>query len=323
MHQPNRIFVGTVGEGIFRSDDDGHTFTRKSSGMFVECDVRALAAHPERPELIFAGTNEGLYRTLDCGDNWDRLESPMNTVVIWSLLIDRRHPETIFAGTRPAHVFRSTDGGRSWIKLPATFERDCKGLIFNRLTTLISDPIDPDTVWVGVEIGGIQMSRDRGESWTTVNNGLSSLDIHGLAIVAGSDQSRRILATTNNDMNASDDDGGSWEPLRMAGKFDRAYFRGIFQKPGEPNVLLIGNGDGPPGSVGTIWRSSDFGRTWSEALLPGLANSTIWGFASYEGVPNRMLAYSVSGELYRSMDSGKKWDKLVREFGEIRSICVV
>jgi photosystem II stability/assembly factor-like uncharacterized protein len=320
MNQQHRIFVGTVGEGIFRSDDDGQTFTRKSHGMFVECDVRALVQHPEDPRVLFAGSNEGVYRSSDSGDTWLRLDSPMNGLVTWALFIDRAKPDTMFAGTRPAKVFRSSDAGRTWMQLDVAIERDCPNLIFNRVTTLVGDPIDADTLWMGIEIGGVRVSRDRGDTWSICSTGLSSLDVHALAVIPLGGSRRRILATTNNDLNISEDDGETWQPQRMRGKFSRPYFRGVLQKRNEANELLVGNGDGPPGSVGTIWRSQDAGRTWLPVELPSDANSTIWGFARHPTNSDRMLAYSVSGELYETMDGGIRWKKLLREFGEIRSL---
>jgi photosystem II stability/assembly factor-like uncharacterized protein len=130
----------------------------------------------------------------------------------------------------------------------------------------------------------------------------------------------RILATTNNGLNISDDGGRTWMPQRMAGRFSRPYFRGLVQAGNDRNVLLMGNGDGPPGSVGTIWRSTDQGRNWSEAKMPCIANSTIWGFATHRSIDSRVLAHSVSGELFESEDCGASWAKIGREFGEIRSL---
>ena len=42
----------------------------------------------------------------------------MNEMDVWRIAIDPADPDTIFAGTRPAALFRSKDGGRSWQKLP-------------------------------------------------------------------------------------------------------------------------------------------------------------------------------------------------------------
>ena len=64
----------------------------------------------------------------------------------------------------------------------------------------------------------------------------------------------------------------------------------------------------------------DAGETWRPARLPGPANSTLWNFAVHPADPELVYASSVSGEIYRSADSGASWTKLAREFGEIRAL---
>ena len=93
------VYVGTVGEGIWRSNDGGIEWSRTSQGMFMECDVRALAVHPDNSKTLYAGTNEGCYFSDDGGDNWTKLDSPMNS----------------------GELYRSRDGGGRWEKLPREF----------------------------------------------------------------------------------------------------------------------------------------------------------------------------------------------------------
>ncbi|OYV91336.1 MAG: hypothetical protein B7Z73_05575 [Planctomycetia bacterium 21-64-5] len=314
------LFVGTVGEGVWRSSDGGVTWSRSSKGMFVECDVRALVVDLRPPSPIYAGTNEGVWRTLDGGDNWQRLDGPMNDLVTWSLLSDPRHAGSLLAGTRPARIFRSTDGGGAWRPCAAELAQECPGIVYNRVTTLRVDPLDRDRLWAGVEIDGVWTSRDRGATWHKLGRGLSSADIHGLAIVPGADGRRTLLATTNNDLNVSDDDGETWQPQRVGERFGHAYCRGLAQRPDRPEVLFLGNGDGPPGTVGAAWRSRDAGRSWERMTLPGTPNSTIWDFALSPSQPDDIYAYSVSGEVYHSPDGGDRWTKLPHEFGEIRAM---
>jgi photosystem II stability/assembly factor-like uncharacterized protein len=311
-----RLYVGTVGEGIFRSDDGGQTFARRSVGMFYECDVRALVAHPKEPGVIYAGTSEGLYRTRNAGERWERVDSPMNGLVVWSVHIDPRSPERLHVGTRPARLFRSADAGQSWVELRAPFQPHCNNIIYNRVTAILSDPSNPDRLWAGVEIDAVWGSVDCGETWTARESGLSSRDIHALLLAPGG----RLLASTNNDLNASDDGGQTWTPQRLAQRAEWPYFRGMAQKADDPRTILLGNGDAPPGRIGAIWRSNDGGANWEKAKLPCIPNSTIWGFATHVSDPDRIFAHSVSGELYESADAGCTWSKLPREFGEIRSL---
>jgi photosystem II stability/assembly factor-like uncharacterized protein len=313
------LFVGTVGEGVWRSTDGGVEWSRSSKGMFVECDVRALAVDPRRPQVLYAGTNEGVYRTENGGDDWTRLEGPLDGLITWSLLVLPHQPDTVWAGTRPPRIFRSTDAGRRWQETDAQPAQECAGIRFNRVTTLVADPLERDRLWAGVEIDGIWTSTDGGASFRRVGQGLSSADIHGLAIVER-DGRRVMLATTNNDLNVSHDDGLTWRPQDIGKQFGHGYCRGLKQRPDRPETLFVGNGDGPPGSVGAAWRSLDGGQTWQKLALPGVPNSTIWDFAFHPAAPDNMYAYSVSGEVYQSADGGEQWRKLPREFGEIRSL---
>jgi photosystem II stability/assembly factor-like uncharacterized protein len=314
------IFVGTLGQGIFRSDDGGLSFVRKSVGMNFECDVRAMAVHAQNPRLLYAGTNEGLYRSDDAGEHWARLDSPMNHLVTWCVLVDPRRPDVLFAGTRPARIFRSTDAGRNWVQLDVAIAQHCDNLVYNRVTTLLPDPNVFDGLWAGIEIDGVWQSSDLGETWSRHNAGLSSLDIHSMVIVPRDGASRCIFASTNNDLNLSTDEGRIWQPQSLQAKFELPYFRGTAQKSDDASVLLLGNGDAPPGRVGALWRSGDGGVTWRKAQLPCVPNSTIWGFAVHPADPDRIYTYSVSGELYGSVDGGIEWEKLPREFGEIRAV---
>ncbi len=320
MTRPHRLYVGTIGQGLWRSTDGGDTWMRASDGMFVECHVRALTVHPQDPGVLYLGSEQGLFRSTDGADHWSRIESPLNGQQIWSLLVVPQTPEVLLAGTCPAHLFRSGDGGRSWTEVPARMVQECPRIMHTRVTTLISDPSDAETLWAGVEIDGLQRSRDGGRTWQVVGQGLSSRDIHALGIVPGNGQPKRLLASTNNDLNVSTDGGETWQPLRISTALPWIYCRGLAQKCDQPEVVILGNGEGPPGSAGVIGRSTDGGRTWQPARMPGRANSTLWNFAVHAADPNLIYASSVSGEIYRSTNGGEAWEKLAREFGEIRAL---
>jgi photosystem II stability/assembly factor-like uncharacterized protein len=320
MMLPHRIYVGTIGEGLFRSSDGGTTFARASDGMFVECHVRALVVHPRAPATLFLGSEQGLFRSTDGADNWTRVSSPLDGLQIWSLLVPPDAPNTILAGTCPSRLFRSTDGGRTWSEPGLGAPQTCPRIMHTRITTLVADPGAPDTFWAGVEIGGLFRSRDHGETWQALGRGLSSQDIHGLVILPEPGRPQRLLASTNNDLNVSTDGGETWQPFKIGALLPWSYCRGLVQLRTRPQVVLLGNGDAPPGSAGLVARSTDGGLTWHETRMPGRANSTLWNFAVHEADPDLVYASSVSGELYRSLDGGESWEKLAREFGEIRAL---
>jgi photosystem II stability/assembly factor-like uncharacterized protein len=212
------------------------------------------------------------------------------------------------------------DAGRTWTEPAVGFVRECPRILHTRVTTLAADPSDPDTFWAGVEIDALHRTHDRGRTWRAVGKGLSSRDIHALVVVPQPGKPSRLLAATNNDLNVSTDGGETWQPLQVGKSLPWSYCRGMAQQPGKPEILFLGNGDGPPGSVGVIARSTDAGQSWNTAKMPGRANSTIWNFAVHPADSNLNYASSVSGEVYRSLDGGVSWEKLAREFGEIRAL---
>jgi hypothetical protein len=80
---------------------------------------------------------------------------------IWSLTIDPVDPDILFAGTRPAGIYRSRVGGRQWEKLAGEVARECStGTPF--VTSVIVDPDDHRMVWAGIEIDGVFRSLDGG-----------------------------------------------------------------------------------------------------------------------------------------------------------------
>jgi photosystem II stability/assembly factor-like uncharacterized protein len=319
MTLSHRLYIGTIGEGLMRSTDCGVSFARDYNGLFVECHVRGLAVHPRDPQTLYLGCELGLFRSTDGASNWARVESPINELQVWSILLSPHDPNLILVGTCPSRLFRSEDGGKTWSEPAVRMRRDCPRIMHTRVTTLVADPNEPQTYWAGVEIDALFRSKDAGMTWQPLGDGLSSRDIHGMAIVPNGN-SKRLLASTNNDLNVSSDDGAKWQPQQIRKSLPWSYCRGMGQKCGSPEIIFLGNGDGPPGSVGVIARSTDGGVTWHEAKMPGRSNSTIWNFATHPADPELVYASSVSGEVYRSADGGASFEKLPREFGEIRQI---
>src|SRR5262245_49710984 len=95
----HRLYVGTIGEGLFRSTDGGATFRRACDGMFVECHVRALVSHPDRPSTLYLGSEQGVFVSTDGADNWSQADGPIQGRQVWSLCLSPGRPDLIHAGT--------------------------------------------------------------------------------------------------------------------------------------------------------------------------------------------------------------------------------
>ena len=81
------IVVGTVGQSIMRSEDNGQTWARigPRRGFAYEASVRCITMHPKQHNILFAGTERGLYRSEDRGANWKYIDSALNPHYIWAV----------------------------------------------------------------------------------------------------------------------------------------------------------------------------------------------------------------------------------------------
>ena len=133
--------VGTIGTGIWTSDDGGESWGR-SKGIWNESLVYALTPHPIDPSLVFAGANDGLYRSADRGSTFERVGSSVIDRAVWSVAFDPSAPDTIFAGGRPGAVYRSQDGGQTWSVLSAEFAEECPNVRWPLVLSISVDPAD-------------------------------------------------------------------------------------------------------------------------------------------------------------------------------------
>jgi photosystem II stability/assembly factor-like uncharacterized protein len=315
------ICVGTVGSGAWLSPDGGESWRRVGKGLWSESRVFELTVHPREPRTLFAGANDGVYTSTDGGQSFERLDSPMNNLDVWRIAVDPVNPDIIFAGTRPAALFRSTDGGAHWQKLPADIAEECPNVRVPRVTALTVDPSDHRTVWAGVEVDGVRRSTDGGDSWTRITNGIDDPDIHDIRVTVNG--ATTVLTSTPREIFASTDRGESWRGLGVADQFSLRYCRHLAQKADDPATLFVATGNGASGDAGAIQRSKDGGRSWQALSLPAEPNSPIWNFATHAADPGLVIACSHYGELYASPDAGDSWKKLRREFTEIRGIAWV
>ena len=297
-----RVYVGTVGSGVWSSDDLGETWDSHFNGNSSVNRVWSLCWHHGEPNVVWAGTERGLARK--SGDSSAQLvSSPFSDRQVWAIGQSPSDYKTMYVGTRPGCIYRTIDAGSSWEELSVGIATECD--------------IEEGTVWASVEIDAVHVTHDFGENWQKLDNGFKFPDIHDL-VVAVEDGKRKLLAATAVGLYCSSDEGQSWEWKRLDSPWQ--YTRGIELKANGNGTVFLGNGDGPPGSTGRLLRSEDMGCSWVEADLSNPTNSTLWNIATNKSNPDLLFASTILGQVFRSTDGGFRWIKLPREFNEIRSL---
>jgi photosystem II stability/assembly factor-like uncharacterized protein len=123
-----RAYAAVEVGGVLRSDDGGDTWRLAdgSSGIpdlsrpvpanFVHADVHSVAVHPTSPDLVFAPTGGGLYRSGDGGQTWSCLYPHCYCRTVW---LDPQDADHLILGpansvSRGGRIEESRDGGRTW-----------------------------------------------------------------------------------------------------------------------------------------------------------------------------------------------------------------
>lgn len=193
---PNVVYVGTFPAGMFKTTDGGQTARLSSPKPWREINVGwgndgvfSLVFHPENPDIIYAGTYNGINRSTDAGARWEKWDQGWpNEQWVFSLDFDPRDPNVMYAcskngedkgnGREGFHgtVMKSTDGGNSWF--PVT-----TGLNLNQeFYKILVDPHQPDTLYLATQFEGVFISRDGGAFWQPWNEGLTHVGIGGALI---------------------------------------------------------------------------------------------------------------------------------------------
>ena len=286
------ILVGTAGQGILRSVDDGASWHRLGLKEAIEFDgvVRSLLVDPRNPQRVFAGADAGICLSEDGGAHFKRVDSPANGLTVWALAVDPRQPDILYAGTGApsrAAMFRSTDAGQSWVRLGIEMPEFCAGVNRPRILSICVDPED-SSVWFGVEEGGAWHSEDQGDTWRRVDgpdSGIANSDIHSIAIMAarGKQPKTHLIATVNAVYTSVEGPHGPWKEESSEARFDGMYYTRALTplEEGEEDVLLVAIGDGTPGTRTRIYRSLDRGVSWTAPLMHAVPNSTFWAMGTH------------------------------------------
>ncbi|MET4898410.1 YCF48-related protein [Sphingomonadaceae bacterium jetA1] len=326
MATEKTLLVSTDGQAVMRSHDEGKTWHRIGINQDLEYDdrVRCLLADPRDPEWVFAGAERGLFHSEDCGVTWTRIDGALNDMAVWKLAIAPSDPNIMYAGTgspTPSIFHRSTDGGRTWERTSLEMPAKCAGVSRPRMLALAVDPDNARDVWAGVEEGGLFHSTDGGDHWERLDTHWpqerGNSDIHNIIVLPGTP--KVVLALVVNALYRSEDGGRTWSRAGAQDSWGMRYSRFLLKKANS-DELFLGIGDGTPGTIGALLRSTDKGASFQPIDLPVRPNSCLWAAGGHAADPDFLLIGTKFGDLFSSRDGGRTWEKEWREFNEITDI---
>jgi photosystem II stability/assembly factor-like uncharacterized protein len=190
-----------------------------------------------------------------------------------------------------------------------------------RLTSIAVDPEDDETIYIGIEIGGLLRSVDGGRRWETINEGLSDPNVHAVSVSASSPPT--LHAATASDIFRSCDWGEHWQALHLRDYLPMTYFRSLAIAPDNPEVLFATAGIAPFGDEGALYRSVDTGATWSLIHGDVAIQSTLWTITINPLQPRHLYAGTLYGQLLRSFDAGRTWEEYATGFEDLRVLVCV
>ena len=113
---PDTLYAGTFGYGLFKSTNGGANWTAIDNGLTNTLGVNigdigfsALVIIPQTPDVLYAGTGYGVFKSIDGGANWIIMNTGLNSHQILALALNPQPPITLFAGANFGGVWKFVD----------------------------------------------------------------------------------------------------------------------------------------------------------------------------------------------------------------------
>jgi len=286
-------------------------------------DIKTIAVDPTNSDIVYAGTNGGVWRSTDAGGHWSLVNKNLTVYSVRRLAVDPVEPSTLYAATYDG-VFRSTNSGASWESsdqsygMPAvavavdphdhrtiyagglgkstdrgvTWSNLNGGMTLGSVDEIIVDPQDPNTIYVAP----LSKTTDGGETWSPILSGIPGGPVTGL-VLAGS----TLYATTYyKGLFRSSDGGASWIVVDTASEAKDQDFFSIATDPTDPNVIYVGR------HFGKIMKSTDAGGHWQTVTCdpgPRIVSTLV----VHRQRPETVYA-GTEGGFFVSTDGGQSWN---------------
>ena len=324
--------------GFFKSTDGGHHW-RESPELKNEA-LHSLTQAAANPDVLIAGTFNGIFRSDNAGDTWTQLPTfaTAGLVHVESLAIDPRTANTIYAGTWYL-PYKSTDGGKTWKTIKTGIIDD------SDIFAIDIDPRDPNHI-IASACSGIYETRSAGDNWKKVQ-GIPSQSRRTRAILQHPSIPNLVFAGTTEGFWRSErgGDADSW----MVTTSRQLEINSIAVHPSRPQTIYIGTNnygvmvsyDGgknfAPTNAGYSGRFANVivaDREMADRVYAATINTTTGGgflFVSTDNgetwrpsmrsMPPRLITYSILQDarnvntiylgtnlgVYRSLDRGASW----------------
>jgi photosystem II stability/assembly factor-like uncharacterized protein len=277
-----------AGGGVFRSADGGRTWS--GAGLAGQA-VRALATAPSDPNVLVAGTLDGVYRSLDAGKSWERISPEHHEELrnLDSLAIDPRDPQTIYAGT--FHLpWKTSDGGRTWRPVH-------EGMIDDSdVMSLLIDSENSRSIYASA-CSGIYRSDDSASQWSKIQ-GIPYTARRTYAITQDRKQPASVYAATSEGLWKTADGGKTWRRTTP----ESWVVNTVVVAEGTPGRVLIGTEE-----LGVL-ASDDGGEHFQDANA-GFEHRQILALGLDPKHPGRILAVLAHAPepILATEDDGRTW----------------
>ena len=163
--RPARLYAGTSG-GVYRSGNGANSWTKINHGLVPDdatmasmaLGINTLLIDPANPDIVYAGSTRGLFRTLNKGEAWTQMAADLGPLYVSSLVFAHGNSRHLYMGTSRG-IFESRDRGLTWVA-----RND--GLDNLNIRAIAGHPENPRVFYVGTNGGGLFRSQDGGEFWT-------------------------------------------------------------------------------------------------------------------------------------------------------------
>lgn len=361
-----RVLVGTRKGAFILTADEARRDWTVDGPHFPGWEIYHVAASPADPNRLYASQSSGWFgqliqRSDDGGATWNPVDNtfaydgetgthqfydgtphPWEFKRVWHLEPSPTDPDLVYAGVEDAAIFRTTDGGKSWVELPGlrthpTGPKWAPGAGGMCLHTILIDPSNPDRLYAAISAAGAFRSDDAGATWRPINNGLHSLYIpdptaevghcvHRLAMHPSHPQ--RLFMQKHWDVMRSDDGGDNWHEI--SGDLPSDFGFPIAVHAHEPETVYVVpiKSDAehyPPDGNLRVYRSRGGSTAW-EALTEGLPQEDCYVNVLRDAMAVDTLDQcgiyfgTTGGQVYASADGGDHWQAIVRDLPAVLSV---